>query len=492
MKRITLLFLLYFVLFLPYNQLCQADTKQKSTDAIYDEIHILLDKKSFDRADAILQKILVSKKMSVDGLRVIEELYEKFSSIHDYELLNAWCNSSQNSHFPYSIRGGYYLQEAANARGTKYAKSVTEKQWEDMKKFLALAQADLEKSYALEPQDPYSAAEMIMVCLLTGYPREVMENWFNRAMQADNYWLRPYNRKMNYLFPQWYGKANEWQEFRKKCFYDAPKGSAVYSLIFDSLESRVRIKYFIVKEREAITNRTIDQETLGMIKEGIKRLKIDFPESGLHGYYEALLNINEDKYEHALTDIEKIIKKYPRIEKYIEAKIVLLFMLKKDDEAERELNNLFKINKDSNFALANIGSLKINKYNDIEGGTSNFRQIINHEQDDSYKKWYYYTLGNILFFKEKYDFAIDNFSKALDIDQEHTNSRIKRAHARHKIGDLDGAIEDMLIVKEDKKYKESAINSLDEYMKEKSEKNIKKEPGDNKASEIKGKKAIRL
>ena len=60
------------------------------------------------------------------------------------------------------------------------------------------------------------------------------------------------------------------------------------------------------------------------------------------------------------------------------------------------MHNLLKLNKDSQFVLANMGSLKINKYNDIEGGISNFRQIINQEHDNSYRKWYNYTLGNIL------------------------------------------------------------------------------------------------
>jgi len=491
MKRITVLFLCYFVLLLHSAPFCLAENKPKSIDEIYNEINLLLKNKSFSRADGILKDILVSKKMSVDGLRVMEELYRKLSALHDEELLNAWCTASQNSHFPYSVRGGHFLDQAINARGTGYARSVSEKQWEDMKKFLALAQADLEKSYEMEPQDPYSASEMIKVCLLKGYPREIMENWFNRAIQADPFWLSPYYAKINYLLPQWYGKANESQELRKKYFYDAPKGSAVYSMVFDSLESRISTKYFIVKERE-FAHGFIDKETFEMIKEGLKRLKSDFRESGLHGYYEALLSINDNKYNQALNDIENIVKKYPRKEKYIEAKIAILFMLNKNDEAEQELHNLLKLNKDSQFCLANIGSLKINKYNDIEGGISNFRQIINNEHDNSYRTWYSYILGNILYFKDKYDLAIDNFSRSLDIDKGYTSSRYKRALAKHKIGDIDGAIEDMLIVKEDEKYKERAINLLDQYTKEKTDKNLKKEPTDPKAPEVKEKQSDQI
>lgn len=486
MKRIIPFLLFYFVLFFPYNKLCYADNKQKSADVIYDKVYDLLGNKSFSQADAILQQILISKELSVDGLRIIEELYRKFSPLHDEELLNAWCNASQNSHFPYAIRGGYYLEKASEARGTRYARHVTEKQWEDMGKFLALAQADFEKSYALEPRDPYSASKMIRVCLLKGYPREVMENWFNRAIQADNYWLAPYYAKMAYLAPQWYGKANESKEFWKKCFYDSPKGSAVYSMVFDTLKSRVNTNKFIVKAH-SVGSGAINQETLGMIQEGVKRLKVDFPKSSFPVYYEALLSIYENNYEQALSAIDDIVKRYPRNETYIQAKIALLFMLNKDNEAAKELNNLFEINKNSKFALANIGSLKINKYNDIEGGISDFIKIINQEDTDPNKGYYYYVIGSILDLKGKYDIAIDYFTKSLDIVPEYTLSRYRRAYAKHKIGDLDGAIEDMLIVKEDEKYKKEATNLLERYMNEKSNENLQKDQAGKNLTEVKKK-----
>lgn len=450
-------------------QICYAENKSQSPNEIYNKILNLIEKKSFSQADLILRENLVSKKLTDDGFRTSEKLYKKFSSLNDEDLLNEWCNANTNSHFSFSIRGNYYLRKASESRGNELARKVTEKQWQDMKKFLALAQADFEKSYELEPQDPYSASEMITVCLLKGYPREVMENWFSRAIQADNYWLTPYYGKMYYLAPQWFGKENEYQDFWKKCFYDSPKGSAVFSIVFDVLTSRVVPSMFIVKAR-GIGNGNIDQETLSIIQKGVQRLKVDFPKSSLPAYYEALLSIRENNYQQALTSIESLVKNNPSEEKYIEAKISLLFILNKEDSAEKELNILLTLNKKSKFALANLGSLKIDKYNDIDGGINNFIKIIEQKSDNSHKSFYYYTIGNILFFKEKYNIAIDNYTKSLSLDQEYSLSRYQRANAKYKIGDIDGAIEDMLILKEDKKYRKASIEFLDKYMSKKTEK----------------------
>lgn len=440
-----------------------------STDEIYDTIVQRLNAGSFDEVDKILSGHLISKKLTVDGKRRLEEIYEKFDSFHDENVLNAWCEKSKTIHFPYVIRGSYYLKKAHETRGSEYARNVKDKQWNDIKIFLQKAQADLEKAYSITPSDPYSASRMVGLCLLKRYPREIMDKWFSRAIEADSFWFKPYVAKLSYIMPWWYGSQKEVEEFYKDCFEKSPKGSAIYSIVFKYINGAVNIQGSIVQVNMRMSN-NLTPEILKMTTDGIKRFRQDFPDSIIPDYYEGLYHQYQKNFEEALTYYEKALQKKPDNRKALEAKIVAILFLGQREKAEIELNKFIKKYPDSPFALTNLGVLQFSLHNNIEKGIELFSKAIAIEADPSYQKMYYFYLGTLLHDKGKYDQAINFFTKTLEIDPYFSKALLGRGASKHDSGDLDGAVEDLLIVQQQNNvYSEGAKNSLKRYSDERAQ-----------------------
>lgn len=240
-----------------------------------------------------------------------------------------------------------------------------------MFQLLKMAQTDFEKAYSIAPSDPHSASNMVTVSLLKKYPREVMDKWFNKAVEADDLWIEPYQTKLNYIMPMWYGSANEVKEFYKNCFEKSPKGSVLYSIIFDYLKGAVNIHGFIA-DANLYPNGSLSPETLAMTTEGIKRFRNDFPNSTLPDYYEGLLSHSKNDFESAINFYEKVLTKKQNDTKSIEAKIVAMLQLGQREKAETELNKLLQIDPVSAFAQANIGSVQIMLHNNIDKGIEFF------------------------------------------------------------------------------------------------------------------------
>ena len=94
---------------------------------------------------------------------------------------------------------------AVQARGTGFANTVTEAGWEGHKKHLGIAEEALRASWDADPTDPEVATEMIRVCLGRSLPRDEMELWFKRAMEADGDYRNACAAKFQYLLPKWHG-----------------------------------------------------------------------------------------------------------------------------------------------------------------------------------------------------------------------------------------------------------------------------------------------
>lgn len=440
----TNILILHFFCQLSYSTDSDTTVLVGSSSEMYQNIIQKIQAKAFNDADAILNNILLSKKMSVDGKRILEEIYAEFTSFRDENILNAWVENSKSTHFSYAIRGIYSLQQAKDLRGTDYARSVNEARSQKIKELLQKAQADFENAYSLAPSDPSSSSNMILLCLLKGYPREIMEKWFNRAITADSFWLAPYMRKSAYIRPMWYGKPHEAEKFDENCFKNSPQGSSVYAIVFSNLELSLDIDSALLGANlVGITE--IKPEFLQMIAEGIKRLRRDFSTSTLPDYYEGLYHYYSKNIDDALVFYEKVITNKPSDIKTLKAKIVALLRSEQLKRAEVELNNLLKIEPDCSFALANLGVLQFTLHNNIDKGLEFFLKAIASETDLRNQREYYSAIASLLNENKRHDKAIELYTIFLEVDPNSSSALIGRAITKHISGDLSGAIEDLLI-----------------------------------------------
>lgn len=101
--------------------------------------------------------------------------------------------------------------------GTGWASTVTDDGARLMAERLDEADRLLTAAYEKNPEDYLSATVMIGVELGEGKGREVMEQWFERAMKGHPENFRAAMGKMWYLQPRWYGSGKDVVEFGLQC-----------------------------------------------------------------------------------------------------------------------------------------------------------------------------------------------------------------------------------------------------------------------------------
>ncbi|HLH53341.1 MAG TPA: hypothetical protein VKY92_06970 [Verrucomicrobiae bacterium] len=149
------------------------------------------------------------------------------------------------------LKGQFYTDYAWEARGSGFAKSVSNQGWQLFTERLEIAEAALTKAWKLNPQDPRIARQMITVELGQGQGRSRMEQWFQRAMLLDTNYYDACYAKLNYLQPKWYGSTEDMLEFAGECVNSPKWGGHVplilldaHELISASLDREARANYF--------------------------------------------------------------------------------------------------------------------------------------------------------------------------------------------------------------------------------------------------------
>jgi len=146
-------------------------------------------------------------------------------SIYRFDLMEVYMRlepsleaALPNDPGPLYVKGSVYVQWAWQARGSGLAATVTEKGWKLMGERLGEAEVALQKAYELDPKDPRAPTEMLTVVLGNSSPREEMEKWFKRAMEADPQNFRACANKAYYLTPKWNGSEEEELAFANECY----------------------------------------------------------------------------------------------------------------------------------------------------------------------------------------------------------------------------------------------------------------------------------
>ncbi len=106
---------------------------------------------------------------------------------------------------------------AWQARGTGYAKEVTEEGWKVFHKRLAVADDALERAWKLDPKNWQIPSTALDVELGLGKGRANMEMWFERAMMLNPANYEACAKKLHYLKPEWHGSADEMLAFGREC-----------------------------------------------------------------------------------------------------------------------------------------------------------------------------------------------------------------------------------------------------------------------------------
>lgn len=115
-------------------------------------------------------------------------------------------------------KGSYYIDAAWQARGGDWAYKVAPQNMQLFEERLALAERNYTEAWAADPTDPVVPTKMLQIELGEGKGNAVMEQWFQRAMQANPDDRPACEQKMWYLMPRWYGSHEKMLRFGHECF----------------------------------------------------------------------------------------------------------------------------------------------------------------------------------------------------------------------------------------------------------------------------------
>jgi uncharacterized membrane protein len=116
------------------------------------------------------------------------------------------------------VDADFFTNYAWTARGSDVASTVTSSGWQLMAQRLQRAEQILVPLYDKAPQEADMVSRAMMpVVLGEQQPRDQMELWFQRGIQADPDNFGIYMAKRWYLLPRWYGSDEEVWAFGLEC-----------------------------------------------------------------------------------------------------------------------------------------------------------------------------------------------------------------------------------------------------------------------------------
>jgi hypothetical protein len=171
--------------------------------------------------------------------------------------------------FMFSAVGEHWTNSAWEARGTGYAKTVTDEGWKLFHQRLRSARDSLQRAWDLNPRDGEIAKRMMWVVLGLQLGRAEMDKWFERAMKAD-----PDNREaclvmMEYLEPKWHGSSEELMAFGRACAATKNWRSGIPLLLADAHR---RASYYVdeAKRNEYFASTAVYGEIQNLFSEYLK------------------------------------------------------------------------------------------------------------------------------------------------------------------------------------------------------------------------------
>jgi len=186
-------------------------------------VPVLYQQKDFPAVEKQIVDLLQDRQDEVKAYDLYL-LYENLADVKDDKdieskksVLDEWFNKNPKSHIPWLVRGAFNIHYAWHIRGGGWAKDVQKEVWPKFHALLEKAQADLEKSYQLNPNDPNSSCNLLIVARGLSYPREKMEEYFRNAISASLWHYGAHYHKLHYLMPKWHGTSKEMYDFTMQC-----------------------------------------------------------------------------------------------------------------------------------------------------------------------------------------------------------------------------------------------------------------------------------
>ena len=459
---ILVLAVLFYIPQAPYSEYKTEDNRY-----IAKQLLIKIRNNDYAHVEGYLDYLNKDKIITPYGITKLEVIYRFLSEAKtedQFETIDKWCKST--SHYSsYIVRGKMLYHKAYNIRGTGWSSSVSDNQRYNMRKLMLLAQEDFEKAYTINPNDPNSAASMVIICNPLGCEEPVMEKWFQRAIKADPIAISSYYNKLYYLMPKWHGTAEKFYKFAIDCYKNSPEGSRVYSVMW--------LYLYELGNRSGDFAKFYEQEPVkNAFEELLNRLYKDYPDSFYPRKLKAELNKKIGNYEKALELYGEAIEIYPNSSDLLYERGRIYYTRKRYDDAEKDFLKATEIDPLKHDAIYMLGLLSLHYPNKTKDAIKYLDKALTLSDELPYRRARanaayrmrdkekciedytnvierdggnynaHYQRGKCYQFKAEYDSALNDLSKALSFSPNNSFALTSRASVFSKLGQFENAIKD--------------------------------------------------
>jgi hypothetical protein len=225
------------------------ETPNETGEAYSDRIKKLTSRGKFAELEKIARQNRSEKGRVLGGSWKIYDFYDGAATpestgepqIADYALrvatLKKWSASYPESAVPRLALARLYIEHGWNIRGTDYANTVSDSQWEQFADGNARGKAILLEAASLKDKDPMWYVLMQSIALGEGWDKPQARELFDQAVAFEPGIYNYYRNYAIYLLPQWYGETGEVQAFAEETANRVPEpdGSIFYFDILSSL-----------------------------------------------------------------------------------------------------------------------------------------------------------------------------------------------------------------------------------------------------------------
>lgn len=200
----------------------------------------LFEKEDFEQLDKEAHEVRVNKTRVVGGAWKIYIFYGALLSTTDdsaYIDYNAkiseikkWIALRPESATAQIALANTYLEFAWAARGSGYAKSVTDSAWSLFYQRIELSKTPLLEASHLKERCPFWYSLAMQVALDEGWDKSSAREVLDQATSFEPTYYHIYRQYANYLLPKWYGEEGETQAFAEETSarLGDPNGSIIY------------------------------------------------------------------------------------------------------------------------------------------------------------------------------------------------------------------------------------------------------------------------
>lgn len=412
----------------------ESEEEGTKSDLLVERLLGKLRERRFAELQAYFDKLIVEKPYTDGGSRVLEAIYGEMSARRDIlGDLKAWCDSKEAGHSAFILRGKYHIDDAWRARGAGYAHTVSDEGRRLMRERLMLARIDLEKAFSMNPKDPNSAASMIVVCTGLSLDKETMEDWFQKAVSADECAFYAYSAKGQYLNPKWHGSLEEFASFAHSCYTNRPPCGRAYTVVLHFLYERARVE----TDKKAFW---LDPTVRSLSDEVLKQWLKDFPNSTSAKVMKASIAEDIGKEQEAISYCNEALKIDPYNTGALEKRGDLYFNTDSYFEAENDFNQLLKLLPSNDYSLACLGKIQLYHHKNYERAIEFFDRAIKLNDRES---WYYSERGKAYFKLNRYQAAIVDLDLAIRRDFKDGDAYYYRGLCLYSLGNQEAAMEDL-------------------------------------------------